>query len=182
MNIGGPTWIRATITVIGIFAAVLAVARLDSAINILALFPREEPHAELWWSLAGASIGPVLLLVSAFFFIRYCDRIAVLVLKDNDSAVPYWERAAHRLVMIACGVLVISWALPDAAQIAQNMAMSQSERTPDQLRDDVQRSTWLALTHMIIQTIIGAYLIVGAPYFVKWNVRRIEQLSDRQTN
>ena len=68
MTISPPTWVRASIVAIGIFAAVLSIALLDPTINILALFPRRQNQSELWWTLLSACVAPICLFIIGLYW------------------------------------------------------------------------------------------------------------------
>lgn len=168
------TWVRIALVLMGVFAAVLAVEQLNPVVNVLAQVPTDGWETSMMWTILGVLVAPIALLICSFVLIRYCHSLAIVVTRPaRNKVVPYWEQAAYRLGSTICGILVISWALPRAGQIGFSMAWRQDPEVSAYLRPDVERSIWISLVYMGLQTLIGVYLLWGAPHLVKWQLRRI---------
>jgi len=161
-------WVRIACVVLGLFAIVRAVEVLHPVINVLSMLPREGfDRTELFWALLGTIPAPSVLLAGGYCLIRYSCYLSTRIAHSADQQLPSWEYAAYRLAFTFAGILVISWALPRLGQVALNLT---SRDNP--MSEEMRRSAWNSLLWLVVQSAIGAYLVIGAPHIIKWQTRR----------
>jgi len=94
---------------------------------------------------------------------------------NADEQIPYWEFAAYRLAFTFAGILIISWALPRLGQVAMNLTIRNIPLAGPQTGSALNSLLWL-----IVQCAIGVYLIIGAPYIIKWQTKRPSQNKEKK--
>ena len=79
--------------------------------------------------------------------------------------------AIYQVTMSVAGIVVLAWALPKLAQVAVNLSITHHDPS---WKEEIIRRTWPILVGFVLQTILGVYLLFGAPHLSRWQVQRIE--------
>ncbi len=156
----------------GILALYISIANFLPNLTAMSMITLLESTSESLSFLLSATIAPALLLILAFVMIRFSDRFARQILPTESVEIPVFESAIYRVAFTACGVLVLSWAIPRIGQILSNVVAMNSNAFPDDMNAGMTESNWPSLIYFCIQSTIAGYLIWGAPHLVKWQVAR----------
>ena len=165
------SWVRIALVLLGIYAALKAVWGLDPIIKHMVMnFPRSGEQARVFiLASCGLLATPIALLACGGVLIRWCDRIAGRINPSSGELVAGLEKAAYTIASTFCGIMVLSSSIPNLAAIAVNMCISGA---PDTIKDSLSRHNWTVGVYTLLQTAIGAYLLIGAPRIVKWQMAR----------
>ncbi len=126
-----------------------------------------------YWILAG------LLLI--YFLIIKADFLAGKIVVEEEQKEElkniFWLPAAFKLVFVIGGIFLLYRSIPDIIWIISSLI--NIERYNVGSASDVMYSaraiTW------IVQLAIGIYLILGAPYFARWHVKKILESAKEET-
>ncbi|MEM7457609.1 MAG: hypothetical protein AAF456_24985 [Planctomycetota bacterium] len=156
----------------GILALYISIADFIPNIVGLSMLALLEPVPDQISFLVSVAIAPCILLFLAYKLIRNSDQLARKLVPEGSNDVSTIEAAIYRVILTACGVVVLSWALPQIGQVLSNIIVTQQEDYPPEFRGMLTESNWGGIVYFCIQSAIGAYLIWGAPHLVKWQVDR----------
>jgi len=139
----------------------------------------------------GRILHPVLNFFFSFFLIFHClfnsDKWALKIVgssnKDNHPISTIWVIAGFRLALFFCGLLII---LNSIDFIAGAIAFTIS-KGPETILDmfvfknnsasDVSIGDWLELVSNVCKSTLGIYLILGAPHFGCWQMKKYKRYS-----
>lgn len=164
-------FLRALLGVVGVFAIIFGLNHLEPVVMLLSSMAFHAGQQFRWeWALVFALIIPlVLILVGLLLLVRPPRRL----LTQADSAgtgelEPLTAAAILRAASVFTGVLVLVLTLPALIDIAGMLLGPASYRT-------VYRETWPKWSRACIGTVLGVYLLCGAPHLVQWQLRQLRK-------
>lgn len=160
---------RLLCALVGVFAIIRGVETLNPTIQILSMLPAGGwEDGSVLWGAAGALVAPIVLFAMGFLLIRYSPAISARLASGFGDEMLDWEPRAYSIAFLACGVLIVSWALPRLGQVANNLAFSGAS---EELDSQIRRSGMVMLVWLTVQFILGMCLIVFGRRIVKWQTR-----------
>ena len=124
-----------------------------------------EEEIQDYWFLIGTLIPFLLLIVAAFCLIKWADLIATkLCHKDKPHEIKKGikKEEIQEVAFSAVGVFIIANALPRITQIVINFSYQ-----GELLKRKLILSGWSSLAGLIVQLIIGFFLIFGSKGLVQ---------------
>ncbi len=175
-------WIKALgrllMAVLGVFA-IIKVFELLNQLVVMFLMAKisETGETESWLYTAPISslIIPGALFVVGFLLIfRPPKCLLNIIPEDSDKSegpiVP--AEMILRIVSTFIGVLFLFFAAPRLVWIAQNIIMSLSQSSNS--RQHFFELGWPSIITVAVQMTAGIYFTLGAPHFVRWQLKRLE--------
>ena len=124
-----------------------------------------EEEIQGYWFLIGTLVPFLLLIVAAFCLIKWADPIATkLCYKDKPHEIKksIKKEEIQEVAFSAVGVFIIANALPRITQIIINFSYQ-----GELLKRRLILSGWSSLAGLIVQLIIGFFLIFGSKGLVQ---------------
>jgi hypothetical protein len=172
------TLAKIILSAIGIFFTI----RLLSQIPAIFLF-----YSKPSWEIAGALLFSLLLTVGIvalllFLFIYKRESLAQKIvgseqLPEPDSQIQ-WLPVALRLICIAGGLYFLSNVIWNITYVIGQRAYLKAQENACTIH--YPPFNYYSLLPWAVSLICGIYLLCGAPYFVRWQVKKIlQQCKDR---
>jgi len=142
-----------------------------------------------------AVVGPLLvtagslapLCILAYYLLFKSDSLARkmvgLTNEDTSDVSRIWVVAGFRLTLFFCGVIIISGSVEFLVRVAGfvivgpglivNMILYKYIDTTFRLGF----REWLRLFVDVCRAVLGIYLVLGAPHFVRWQIRKLDTCS-----
>lgn len=148
-----------------------------TVLNIIAIICSSSPDF---------NIGIVLVLVATLLsfivitaviaqqLLFRADKWADKIIGTSDSDrienhIP-WLPVTYRIVLVCCGILILYWTTPQIFGLINRVLIGfqykEADYRPPQL------AVWPSLASYVIRMCFGAYLLFGAPHFVRWQVTK----------
>ena len=163
---------------IGVFAIVMATERL----YLLSMFSNIYFGQGIdWWesvrTLCFALIVPVILLVLGLILLLRPPLGFLSKLEDDGDTSQSSNMSI--IVILRCGVILIgiftlSWMAPKLGNIAWMLATQKWEYVKS-----FGISVWPQWLSVFVHTILGIYLLCGAPHLVRWMQKRIQAAEEK---
>lgn len=175
-------WIKALgrllMAVLGVFAIIKALELLNQFAMVLSMGMMSETREMeplLYAALAFSLVVPVVLfVVGSRLIFRPPKRMLNLLPEDSDKSeapiVP--AKMILRMVSTFIGVLFLFFTAPQLVWIVQNIIMSFSQSSD--ARPDYFQLRWPSIIASAVQMAAGIYFLLGAPHFVRWQLKRLE--------
>jgi hypothetical protein len=173
---------KLTLTILGIFILLDFLSYL-------------ELPSRLTKGYSDAVVGPLLvtvvslapLCILAYYLLFKSDNLARKMVgstnEDSSDVSRIWVVTGFRLTMFLCGVLIISGSIEFLVRVAGfvivgprliiNMIFYKYIDTAFRLGF----REWLRLFVDVCRAVLGIYLVLGAPRFVRWQIRNLETCS-----
>jgi len=160
----------ARIVLIGIGLYVLLQTVLGILTGVLMILTVVPADAKKAITITAFSVDFILALLAVYFLARVEGHFSAKIVAPEpaDDTQISWIAAAFRLVCVTAGILFLYWTACSSiatlgfyisAKLSHAMASN-----PTQL--------WSEVIKCVIQIGLGIYLVLGAPSFVRWQVRK----------
>jgi len=173
---------KLTLTILGVFILLDFLSYL-------------ELPSRLTKGYSDAVVGPFLVTVGslaplcilAYYLLFKSDNLARKMVgstnEDSRDASRIWVVTGFRLTMFLCGVLIISGSIEFLVRVAGfvivgprliiNMIFYKYIDTAFRLGF----REWLRLFVDVCRAVLGIYLVLGTPHFVRWQIRKLKTCS-----
>ena len=176
-------WIKALarllMAVMGVFAIIKVFELLNQLVVVflsMAAFS-ETGETESWLYAAPPSsliIPGVLFVVGVLLIFRPPKCLLNIIPEDSDKSedpiVP--AEMILRIVSTFIGVVFLFFAAPRLAWIVQNIIMSLSQSSSSS--PGFFELRLLSIISSAVQMAAGIYFLLGAPHFVRWQLKRLD--------
>ena len=182
-------FIRALIGVVGVFAIVRGLEQLHNLAMVsgMALLWAGRSGSQFHWvwpAITSALVPAALIAVGVKLLVSPPQRLLGTPAETEpatDSGLSPW--AVCHITAAFAGVLILCWALPRISQLAYVglMRISANFTIDGQMfGPSSPRLEWYQMAVTVLELALGVYLLLGAPRFVRWQVRKIEALHSTQ--
>lgn len=169
---------RVFIGALAIFFSVKVLVMAIMPLGMLLNLDRTEP---LWPVFLNLAISVVVLVLLQYFGVSRPQKVVSLITShiEPDASMPagQWLPAAYRLVCVFAGLYCIYGVLYRA--VTQVTVYFYFERSARAARSYLVRPEEIATT--LILVVFGAYLLAGAPHFVRWHLEKTARLCQEHT-
>lgn len=171
-------WIKALtkslLIVVGVFAIITGVKQLFDFVSLAVIVAGTEGSMSI---LLVSWIPPgILIFLGSRLIYRPPNRILALIREEaNESQarmIP--TRVILHTVSIFLGVILLFWAASHLIRIAHILSVDTSLELAK-----VLRPLWRSIADFVVYAVGGIYFFLGAPHFVRWQLRKLEQLERR---
>jgi len=179
-------FIQALIGVVGVFAIVRGLEQLHNLAMVsgMALLWAERSGSQFRWvwpAITSALVPAALIAVGVKLLVSPPQRLLGTPVETEpattDSGLSPW--AVCHITAAFAGVLILCWALPRISRLAYVglMRISAGFTIDGQMIGSGSPGLeWYQTGVTVLQLALGVYLLLGAPRFVRWQVRKIEGL------
>ena len=172
-------WIKALakslMIVVGVYAIIIGVQQLFGCASLTVMAASDD--GAMSWVFLLAWIPPgILILMGLRLIYRPPNRIMALIREEADESqarmIP--TRVVLHTVSIFLGVLLLFWATSQLIQIAYMFSVTTSLE-----RAEVLNPLWPNIGYFVVYAVGGIYFLLGAPHFVRWQLRKLEGLKQQ---
>jgi hypothetical protein len=160
----------ARIVLIGVGLYVLLQTLINVLSGILTILIVGSAVKEKSMMITAFVINIVLALLAAFFLARYATRFSAKIIESEpvDDTQISSLAVTFRLVCIVAGLLYLYWTIfGSISTIVWYISAKLSHAMVSTLAQ-----LWSEVIKCVIQIGLGIYLVLGAPRFVRWQVKK----------
>ena len=162
----------ARIVLVGVGIYVI-LQTLSSVFSIMVAMPMLASAGVEKMPMAVISLGiyAIITIAAVYFLFRCAKRISSKIVgpEPADETQVSWLAVAFRLMCVSVGVLFIYWSLPNLI-VTLSMFMNNKSGQPGQ--QYIYMSSKPDIIRYVIMLILSIYFALGAPGFVRWQVKR----------
>lgn len=166
---------RSLMIVVGVFAIIAGVKQLFHSVYLTVIVAGTEGSMSILlasWIPAG-----ILIFLGSRLIYRPPNRILALIREEADESqarmIP--TRVVLHTVSIFLGVILLFWAAPCLTRMIAHML---SVDTSLELAK-VLNPLWRSIADFVVYAAGGIYFLLGAPHFVRWQLRKLEGLKQQ---
>ena len=161
--------------IIGAMAIFFSVKVVVMGIAPVAMLLNGVDGESLWSILVSVLVSLAALALLQYFGILKPQKIVDRVTSNIESQTPTspisWLPAGYRLVCLFAGLYCIYSVLSRAVtQVALYSHVLADDSAAESMRSYLLRPEDVATT--VILLVLGVYLLVGAPHFVRWHLKK----------
>ena len=150
---------------VGLYVVLQMFLNILQSIAIWPLAKVSEPSVYMVFIALGIYV--IILAAAVYFLFRCANRISAKILGPEqvvDTQV-YWLAVAFRLICVCVGILFLYWSIPD---LFSSLFMYMNCK--DQKYVYMMSRPYIARDIVLLG--LGIYFALGAPGFVRWQVKR----------
>jgi hypothetical protein len=102
----------------------------------------------------------------------WASRIVMSSETNQSQGDANWLPTTYRILCIVAGVLFLYWTVPSFFVMLTAFLMKMTLEQTSELQMAVAASFWPRFVSFAIRLTMAAYLLCGAPHFVRWQVRK----------